>query len=100
MLYPDRETLKRIPLSEFEINAVIADVYNGYQGDPYEDPRNVSQVFEDHLSVIKLHVRLGQKLNVLSSIKLFLITIAVILIPLVNYKTTTTTTTINNQITM
>ena len=39
MLFPDRETLRRIPLSEFDINAVIADVYNGFnKGRSLKDP--------------------------------------------------------------
>ncbi len=39
LLFPDRKTLRRIPLSEFEINAVIADVYNGFnKGRSAKDP--------------------------------------------------------------
>ncbi len=64
MLYPDRETLKRIPLSEFEINAVIADVYNGYnQGRSIKDPRHVSQVLEDHLAVNQITCQVGAEVE-------------------------------------
>ena len=30
MLFPDRKTLRKIPLSSYEIMTVIADVYNGF----------------------------------------------------------------------
>src|SRR5919107_1633339 len=64
MLYPDRETLKRIPLSEFEINAVVADVYNGYnQGRSIKDPRHVSQLLEDHLAVNQIACQVGAEVE-------------------------------------
>jgi glutamine synthetase len=64
MLYPDRETLKRIPLSEFEISAVIADVYNGYnKGRSVRDPRHVSQVLEDHLAVSQMTCQVGAEVE-------------------------------------
>src|SRR6476661_1857548 len=64
MLFPDRETLRRIPLSEFDLNAVIADVYNGYnQGRSLKDPRHVSQVLEDHLAVNQISCQIGAEVE-------------------------------------
>ncbi len=64
MLFPDRETLRKIPLSEFEINAVIADVYNGFnQGRSFKDPRHVSQLLEDHLAVNQITCQVGAEVE-------------------------------------
>ena len=64
MLFPDRETLRRIPLSEFDINAVIADVYNGFnQGRSLKDPRHVSQVLEEYLAVNQFSCQIGAEVE-------------------------------------
>jgi glutamine synthetase len=64
MLIPDRQTLRRIPLSEFEINAVIADVYNGFnKGRSLKDPRYVSQALEDYLAVNQISCQIGAEVE-------------------------------------
>ncbi|MBA3978757.1 MAG: type I glutamate--ammonia ligase [Nitrosopumilus sp.] len=64
VLFPDRKTLRRIPISEFEINTVIADVYNGYnQGRSIKDPRYVSQRLEDHLAVNQITCQIGAEVE-------------------------------------
>ncbi|MBA3284198.1 MAG: glutamine synthetase beta-grasp domain-containing protein, partial [Nitrosopumilus sp.] len=64
LLFPDRKTLRRIPLSEFEINAVIADVYNGFnKGRSAKDPRHVSQALEDHLAVNQTTCQIGAEVE-------------------------------------
>ncbi len=64
VLFPDRKTLKRIPLSDFEINTVIADVYNGYnQGRSIKDPRYVSHRLEDHLAVNQITCSVGAEVE-------------------------------------
>ena len=101
MLYPDRETLKRIPLSEFEINAVIADVYNGYnQGRSIKDPRHVSQVLEDHLAVNQITCQVGAEVECFIFDQIVFDNNNNNINTINKLQTTTTTTTINNQITM
>ncbi len=64
MLIPDRQTLRRIPLSEFDINAVIADVHNGFnKGRSLKDPRYVSQALEDHLAVNQISCQVGAEVE-------------------------------------
>ncbi len=64
MLIPDRQTLRRIPLSEFEINAVIADVYNGFnKGRSLKDPRYVSQALEDYLAINQISCQIGAEVE-------------------------------------
>jgi glutamine synthetase len=64
MLIPDRQTLRRIPLSEYDINAVIADVYNGFnKGRSSKDPRYVSQALEDHLAVNQISCQIGAEVE-------------------------------------
>jgi glutamine synthetase len=64
MLFPDRNTLKRIPLSQFEMMTVIADVYNGYsQGRSLKDPRYVSQLLEDHLAMNQVACQVGAEVE-------------------------------------
>jgi glutamine synthetase len=64
VLFPDRKTLRRVPLSEFEINAVIADVYNGFnQGRSIKDPRYVSQSLENHLAVNQIACQIGAEVE-------------------------------------
>ncbi|MGN6629053.1 MAG: type I glutamate--ammonia ligase [Candidatus Nitrosocosmicus sp.] len=64
MLFPDRETLRRIPLSDFEINTVIADVYNGFdKGRSLKDPRNVSQVLENNLAMNQISCQVGAEVE-------------------------------------
>ena len=64
MLIPDRQTLRKIPLSEFDINAVIADVYNGFNGGrSLQDPRYVSQALEDHLAVNQISCQVGAEVE-------------------------------------
>lgn len=64
MLFPDRKTLRKIPLSSYEILTVIADVYNGFaQGRSNKDPRSVSQKLEDHLAVNQVTCQIGAEVE-------------------------------------
>lgn len=64
LLFPDRETLRRIPLSDFEINTVIADVYNGFdKGRSLKDPRNVSQMLENNLAMNQISCQVGAEVE-------------------------------------
>jgi len=64
MLFPDRKTLRKIPLSSYEIMTVIADVYNGFdQGRSQKDPRSVSQTLEDHLAVSQISCQIGAEVE-------------------------------------
>jgi glutamine synthetase len=64
MLFPDRKTLRKIPLSSYEIMTVIADVYNGFdQGRSRKDPRSVSQTLEDHLAVSQIACQIGAEVE-------------------------------------
>src|SRR3954471_9863260 len=64
LLLPDRETLKRIPLSEYDIYTVIADVYNGFdKGRSLKDPRNVSQIIENHLALNQISCQIGAEVE-------------------------------------
>lgn len=60
MLFPDRKTLRKIPLSSYEILTVIADVFNGFdQGRSIKDPRSVSQALEEHLALSQINFQIG-----------------------------------------
>src|SRR5919112_405145 len=64
LLLPDRETLKRIPISEYDIYTVIADVYNGFdKGRSLKDPRNVSQILENHLAINQISCQIGAEVE-------------------------------------
>ena len=64
LLLPDRETLKRIPISEYDIYTVIADVYNGFdKGRSLKDPRNVSQILENHLALNQISCQIGAEVE-------------------------------------
>ena len=64
LLLPDRETLKRIPLSDYEIYTVIADVYNGFdKGRSLKDPRNVSQILENYLALNQISCQIGAEVE-------------------------------------
>lgn len=64
MLFPDRKTLRNIPLSDYMILSVIADVYNGFsQGRSNRDPRHVSQSLEDHLAVNQISCQIGAEVE-------------------------------------
>ena len=64
MLFPDRKTLRKIPLSNYEIYTVIADVHNGFsQGRSIKDPRSVSQALEDHLAVNQITCQIGAEVE-------------------------------------
>ena len=64
MLFPDRKTLRKIPLSSYEILTVIADVYNGFaQGRSVRDPRSVSQALENHLAVNQITCQIGAEVE-------------------------------------
>lgn len=64
LLFPDRKTLRKILLSNYEILTVIADVYNGFnQGRSYKDPRNTSQVLEDHLALSQITCQIGAEVE-------------------------------------
>lgn len=64
MLFPDRKTLRKIPLSNYEIFTVIADVHNGFsQGRSIKDPRSVSQALEDHLAVNQITCQIGAEVE-------------------------------------
>ena len=64
LLLPDRETLKRIPISEYDIYTVIADVYNGFdKGRSLKNPRNVSQILENHLALNQISCQIGAEVE-------------------------------------
>lgn len=64
VLFPDRKTLRTIPLSDYTILSVIADVYNGFsRGRSLRDPRNVSQSLENHLAVNQLSCQVGAEVE-------------------------------------
>lgn len=64
VLFPDRKTLRTIPLSDYTILSVIADVYNGFsRGRSLRDPRNISQSLEDHLAVNQLSCQVGAEVE-------------------------------------
>ena len=64
LLLPDRETLRRIPLSDYEIYTVIADVYNGFdKGRSLKDPRYVSQILENHLALNQISCQIGAEVE-------------------------------------
>lgn len=50
LLIPDRSTLRLMPLPNYKVATVIADVYEGFgNGRLVRDPRYVTQVLEEHL---------------------------------------------------
>lgn len=64
VLFPDRKTLRTIPLSDYTILSVIADVYNGFsRGRSLRDPRHISQTLEDHLAVNQLSCQVGAEVE-------------------------------------
>ena len=64
MLFPDRKTLRKIPLSSYEILTVIADVFNGFdQGRSIKDPRSVSQALEEHLALSQITCQIGAEVE-------------------------------------
>ena len=64
MLFPDRKTLRKILLSNYEIYTVIANVHYGFsQGRSIKDPRSVSQALEDHLAVNQITCQIGAEVE-------------------------------------
>lgn len=64
VLFPDRKTLRKIPMSDYTILSVIADVYNGFsKGRLIRDPRNVSQSLEDHLAINQTMCQVGAEVE-------------------------------------
>lgn len=64
LLVPDRSTLRKVPLPEFNVATVIADVYRGFgKGRLPRDPRHVSQCVEERLAYDGLACQVGPEVE-------------------------------------
>jgi glutamine synthetase len=64
LLVPDRSTLQLLPLSDYKIATVIADVYEGFNnGRLVRDPRSVPQVLENALKAQGLLCQIGPEVE-------------------------------------
>jgi glutamine synthetase len=64
LLVPDRSTLRRLPLPDFNVATVIADVYRGFgRGRLPRDPRHVSQCVEERLAYDGLACQVGPEVE-------------------------------------
>ncbi|HVX01657.1 MAG TPA: type I glutamate--ammonia ligase [Nitrososphaera sp.] len=64
LLVPDRSTLRRAPMPDFNMATVIADVYRGYgRGRLERDPRHVSQCVEERLAFEGLVCQVGPEVE-------------------------------------
>src|SRR3712207_5633764 len=62
LLVPDRSTLRLLPLTNYRVATVIADVYEGFgNGRLAKDPRYVPQILEEALKAQGLSCQTGDR---------------------------------------